>query len=100
MDEPGFYIIKNGVLTGYVGAAQHAFIPAGVKHIAPYVFARHDHLINVTFPEGLESIGEGAFSGCVRLREIRLGPDTAVGPGAFKGCPGIPEIIRESRSKP
>ena len=72
MDEPGFYIIKNGVLTGYVGAAQHAFIPEGVRHIAPYVFARHDHLVNVTFPKGLESIGEGAFSGCDYLVGISL----------------------------
>ena len=65
-----------------------------------YAFAGCAALSRVTVPASVRVLGEGAFSGCVRLREIRLGPDTVIGPGAFKGCPGTPEIVQESRSTP
>ena len=45
------------------------------------------------FPEGLTSIGKGAFEGCKELTEVKL-PDTVteVGEGAFKGCEKVTEI--------
>ncbi|MBD5186439.1 MAG: leucine-rich repeat domain-containing protein, partial [Bacteroidales bacterium] len=48
---------------------------------------------DLEFPDGLTSIGKGAFEGCKELTEVKL-PDTVteVGEGAFKGCEKVTEI--------
>ena len=47
-------------------------------------------LLDVVFPEGLESIGENAFSSCYTMENINL-PETVktIGEGAFDGCEGV-----------
>ena len=76
-----FVIEDNGRLTAYHG-------PGG----------------EVTIPEGVLKIGEGAFAGCVRLKEAML-PEglTDMGRLAFYGCEGllqaeIPGSLRELAS--
>lgn len=40
----------------------------------------------VTLPEGITSIGEGAFEGCFNLESVTAPGLTSLGEGAFRGC--------------
>lgn len=46
-------------------------VPSTVKTIAPYA-ASIPNLTGVTFPEGLKTIGDRAFEGCLNIGEINL----------------------------
>lgn len=46
-------------------------IPQGVEKIGNYAFA-HSQLTKITLPDGIKSIGEGAFRFCITLKEIHL----------------------------
>ncbi len=51
----------GGKLVGVGPWLSDVIIPDTVKHIGAYAFYNMPHLANVTFPEGLESIGDWAF---------------------------------------
>ena len=70
MSSASDFIIENGVLKKYVG-------PGG----------------DVTVPNGVTSIGNGAFSGCSSLTRIAL-PDsvTSIGGKAFNGCGSLTSV--------
>jgi len=57
-------------------------------------------LTSITIPDGVTSIGHGAFSGCSGLTSITI-PDgvTSIGHGAFSGCSGL-TIYCETTSQP
>ena len=69
-------------------------IPSTVKEIKPYSLANM-YLRKITFPDGLEIIGEYAFGteGISFVGELDL-PDTVkyIGEGAFFTCVAVPEI--------
>lgn len=48
-------------------------IPHGVTTVAPYAFSQMP-LTSVTIPASVTDIGEGIFSGCWKLEEIKLDP--------------------------
>ena len=49
--------------------------------------------INTTIPNGVTSIGSGAFSGCSGLTSITIPASvTSIGSGAFYGCSGLTSI--------
>lgn len=85
-------------------------IPKGVTHIGKYAFANCSALSNVTLPEGLVSIGEGAFRQNVdavqkqyaetngkkpftALKSMKF-PSTleTIGKDAFAGCDALTDI--------
>lgn len=59
----------------------------GCKIIRSNAFIYNKNLVNVTLPDGLLYIGDGAFSGCDSLSSITLPTCLAyIGDGAFCGC--------------
>ena len=67
-----FYQIRNGVLESYTG--------------------REEELV---VPDGVHTIGTGAFKACISLKRVVLPPGLAViGNDAVKGCRKLEEIMR------
>lgn len=61
-------------------------LPQSVKEIGVRAFDACESLTEVTLPD-VTSIGDAAFSGCIRLKNITLGDKlTRIGTNAFLGC--------------
>lgn len=75
---------------GFSGAYN---LPKGVKHLAEHSMVA-DNLTSVVLPEGLETIGDEAFSWDKNLRNINL-PSTlrSIGEAAFLKCQLLESII-------
>lgn len=57
-------------------------IPSTVKTIGAYAFENSQNLTNVTIPDGVTTIGEGAFSGCTGINEYTI-PNSVTNIGAY-----------------
>ncbi|MDY5858785.1 MAG: leucine-rich repeat protein, partial [Porphyromonas sp.] len=68
-------------------------LPEGLTSIGYGAFSFCHSLTEIKLPEGLTSIGDGAFSSCHSLTEIKL-PEglTSIGGYAFSGCHSLTEI--------
>ncbi len=68
-------------------------IPEGVTSIGTGAFNGSNRLTNITIPEGVISIGNGAFNECSWLRSIEL-PEglTSIGFDTFNGCISLTNI--------
>ena len=88
------YVIKNGTatITSYVGREKRVHIPETidgykVTAIENRAFANHSDLEIVIIPNGVQSIGWFAFSGCVALTEVSIPSSVStIGYGAFENC--------------
>ena len=69
-------------------------IEDGVTSIGNYAFSGCLGLKSITIPDGITSIGDHAFDSCINLRSITL-PDsiTSIGMRAFYNCWNVPSII-------
>ena len=65
-----FVIEDNGRLTAYHGPGGEVTIPEGVLKIGEGAFAGSAALTGVTVPEGAEEIEKEAFLGCAGLRRV------------------------------
>lgn len=86
------FLIKDGVLTEYLGSSKHVVVPEGVKSIGMYCFSRSD-IVTVKFPKSLTSIETGAFAQCNGIRTMTL-PNTLkkLGSYAFTECENLISI--------
>ncbi len=68
-------------------------IPDGVTSIGDGAFANCTSLTSITIPDSVTRIGEKAFGGCHRLTNITI-PDgvTSIGESAFVGCTDLMSI--------
>ncbi len=70
-------------------------VPAGVKEIAAGAFSSNTKLTSIDFADGslLESIGDGAFAYCTKLKSVTL-PDreVSIGASAFANTPSLTSI--------
>ncbi len=94
----GGYYAEKGVLYQAAGGQVHLVrypagvtdttfaIPDEVTHIDYGACSHSEHLVTVTFPEGLEEIGSCAFSHCVNLKNAVVGKDVEQGEWVFDGC--------------
>jgi len=114
---------ENIIITGYKGSGKNVVIPeyvSGLKVVAIDNYAFYDagdmyNIESVTIPgsvieigenaflrselksvkisEGVETIGEGAFSQCSSLKEVEI-PDSVemIGAGAFSDCSSLKEV--------
>lgn len=78
-------VIETATSTLIIGL-KNAVIPVEVTSIGDYAFCRSE-ITSLTIPEGITSIGEGAFLYCVKLESISM-PDslTKIGYAAFSNC--------------
>ena len=69
-------------------------IPEGVTSIGKGAFRGCSSLTSVSFPSGLKTIGESAFQDCSRLEEAELPPSLeAIGNVAFFRCKKLRKVI-------
>ena len=94
----GAYDVPQGV----TGIAASAFLdrtgltavtmPVSVVVIGREAFA-NTGLVNVAIGGGVETVGEGAFSGCARLGSVVIPAAVEVlGADAFRDCPGLFQV--------
>ena len=83
------FVIENGVLKKYVGPGGDVVVPEGVTTIGDGAFKNSVNLTSITLPEGVTIIGDSAFHGCARLTSVTL-PEglTCIGKRPGVGKPG------------
>lgn len=81
------FTIVNGVLTKYNGSGGDVTIPEEVSAIGDGAFSGCNNLTRVTIPFSVTSIGNYAFNDCYELSAVFI-PDTVtqIGYYAFCGC--------------
>lgn len=68
-------------------------VPQTVKRIAPQAFANRLNTKEIILPDGLETIGDAAFMGCIALTTLKIPQTvTAVGKRLCWGCHSLQEI--------
>ena len=88
-----FYQIRNSVLESYTGREEELVVPDGVHTIGTGAFKACISLKRVVLPPGLAVIGNDAFKGCRKLEEIKV-PDGVkiIGSYAFHRCHALRRI--------
>ena len=86
--------IEDGVLKSYLGTDPEIQIPEGVHTIGEGAFKGMAWLHGVSLPTSLKRIGATAFKGCRQLKELHF-PEglEEIGEYAFHRCHGIEEMI-------
>ncbi len=87
-DADDFLVVGDGILLAYKGNAARVYLPENVKKIAGNVFQNHAELQTVVLNDGLQEIGEDAFSGCTSLSVVSGGRNVKkICDRAFAMCP-------------
>lgn len=86
--------IKKGVLNKYNGSDEVVVIPDGVIMVGNGAFSRCKLLKNIKFPDTLQCIGYEAFRWCYNLKTVSV-PDgiIVIGDYAFSDCKSLETII-------
>ncbi len=75
-------------------------LPEGVVEIADGAAYYCENLIVINLPESLTSIGDNSFSNCVNLSTVTIPENvTFIGNGAFSRCEHLSEVIFEQISE-
>ncbi len=88
------FIQENGryKLIGYLGTEETVTLPADFRG-EPYEIYRMRGVKNVILPEGITSIGSGAFQDCASLTSITIPASlTSIGSRAFWGCTSLADM--------
>lgn len=88
------FVIKNGVLTRYIGKDSIVKIPEGVISIENMAFSKCKSLTSVIIPNSVRSIGTWVFGDCSNLTSIII-PNgvTSIGACAFYNCTSLASVI-------
>ena len=89
------YTVSNGsvTITAYRGSAINVQIPSSIDGkpvcaIADRAFLNHTAVQTIVIPEGVETVGWFAFSGCVSLGMVSMPSSVnSIAYGAFENCP-------------
>lgn len=90
----GDFIVEDGVLTKYLGNGGDVTIPGdlGITVIGK-AFQLNPRITSITIPDGVTSIGEGAFEGCICLSSINIpGSVNYIGNESFLYCESLVSI--------
>jgi len=92
--EMEYYHIKNGVLQAYTGREEMITVPEGIHTIGEGAFKACVSLKKVILPTGLRCIMKDAFKGCRKLEEIEIPKGVEkIGSYAFHRCHALKRII-------
>ena len=92
-DTEGFVIGDDGVLVEYTGKGGEVVIPDGVTSIGAGAFSRCTGLTSVIMPDSVTSIGYHAFSYCTSLTSVTISNSiTLIPEWAFRGCTSLTSI--------
>lgn len=96
---------KDGIVyvSSYEGKGGNITIPKEAKYIGYSAFEYNTSITGVTFPAGTTKygVGEGAFSGCINLKNVTFKGDVGVGQNdgiyssAFQFCHQLRTVIFE-----
>ena len=95
----GFAVIDGvNLLVAYLGNETEITLPDSYKgesyEIAANAFKQNYSITNVNFTNGVTSIGEYAFSGCISIEKIALPNSLAtIGDYAFYCCYGLRKVV-------
>ncbi len=105
-DQEGDFVFRiegsKAVTTAYVGLGGAVVIPQllggkPVAAIGAYTFSYVLNVTNVTIPDSVTQIEEGAFSSCIDLRAVTIGiGTTSIGEGVFANCIRLSNIEVDS----
>lgn len=92
-----YYQVENGVLTRYTGREEVIRVPNGIHTVGEGAFKGCVSLKKVVLPQGLNCIMSDAFKGCRKLEEVVI-PDgvTYIGRYAFHRCHALRQVILPS----
>ena len=94
------FVIENDVLKKYQGSDRDVIIPDGVTSIGAGAFKNCTALIVIAIPNTVTSIGNSAFYGCSNLTTITI-PDTvtSIGEDAFYDCNNLTTVTIPQQMK-
>lgn len=93
MNNASEFIIENSVLTKYLGREKEVTIPEGVTAIGQGAF-RRKNVVRVIMPDSVEEIGWDAFSDCKILEEVVFSKNLKrILPNAFNFCINLKEAV-------
>ena len=85
--------IKDGVLKAYTGRAEEVVVPEGIHTIGEGAFKACVSLRRTVLPASLRRILAGAFKGCRKLEEVKIPAQVSfVGDYAFHRCHSLKKI--------
>ena len=84
-----------------IQGCNNTIIPNGVTSIGEGAFAGCDGLITITIPNSVTSIGSNAFQNCTNLTDVTIGSGvTSIGSNAFNGCTSLTSITCNATTAP
>lgn len=99
-DDKTYYSCSVGGFEDTIAKVQNSFNNLPVKEIAPYGFAYSNYITEITLPDNITTIGEGAFAACERLATIKnLEKVNHIGSSAFYGCDNLKNLNLSSSLK-
>ncbi len=92
VDEPVFNGCTNITKITFVGSGKWYDYSSSDHELTPWQLSR-SNLIEVIVSDGMTSIGDDAFSGCVKLSTLTIGDSVlSIGASAFKNCSDLKEL--------
>lgn len=95
-----YHDIRNGILVKYNGRSCDITIPDGISEIGEGAFEDYKNLVTLSLPNSLSKINNRAFKYCCNLTHVTI-PDSVafVGNEAFSGCSALSEVLISNNVK-